>query len=95
MRGPDHFNDPENGYPAVFQALIARNWNFSTGLLSGFLGVFFQKFLFWALYEIQEVLRRRKPAYLELFGWRIGHRGWGNLWERGFWEPGGRFGSRF
>jgi hypothetical protein len=46
--------------------------NFSTGQLGGFFGVFFRMFLFWALYWIQEVLHGIKPAYLELFGLRIG-----------------------
>jgi hypothetical protein len=70
--GPGHTHNPENGHPGLFQPPIARKRYFVTGLFSGFLGVFFQKFLFWALYGIPEVLRRRKPACLELFGERIG-----------------------
>jgi hypothetical protein len=70
--GPGHTHNPENDHPGLFQPPIARNRNFATGLLGGFFGVFFQKFLFWALYGIPGILRRRKPAYLELFGLRIG-----------------------
>jgi hypothetical protein len=75
MRGLGHSRDPENGHPGRFQAPIVRNGHFSTGQFDGFLGVFFQKFQFWALYGIPEILRRRKPACLELFGLRIGWRG--------------------
>ena len=93
MRGSGHTHNPENGHPAVFQAPITRNVNFSTGQLSGFFWGFFQKFLFWALYGIPEVLRWRKPAYLELFGLRIGWKvgdtyGWGVFGNQGlFWIP--------
>ena len=61
----------KNGHPGQFRAPIVRNGHFTTGQLGGFLGMFFQKFLFWALYGIPEILRRRKPACLELFGERI------------------------
>ena len=54
-----------------FYAPIVRNGNFSTGQFDGFFWVFFQKFLFWALYGIPVILRRRKPAYFELFELRI------------------------
>jgi hypothetical protein len=58
--------------PGVFRALIALNRHFATGQFSGFLGVFFRKFLFWAVYGVPEVLHWIKPACLELFGLRIG-----------------------
>jgi hypothetical protein len=59
---------PKNGHPGLFKAPIARNVNFSTGQLGGFLGMFLKKFLFRALYWIPGDLHGRKPAYLELFG---------------------------
>jgi hypothetical protein len=59
----------------------------ATGQFSRFLGVFFQKFLFWALYGIPEILRRIKPACLELFGERIGRQG-------GLTHAAGVFGNR-
>jgi hypothetical protein len=31
----------KNGYPGLFQAPIARNRHYTTGLFNGFLGVFF------------------------------------------------------
>jgi hypothetical protein len=62
--------------------------NFSTGQLEGFFGMFFRMFLFWDLLGIPEDLHGIKPAYLELFGLRIGRWGWGNLVMRGFWRIG-------
>jgi hypothetical protein len=64
----DHSHDPENNHPGAFLAPIARNGYLSTGQLSGFLGVLFRIFLFWALYGIPEILSGGKPACLELFG---------------------------
>ena len=69
--------------------------NFSTGQLRGYLGRFFQKFLFWALYGIPKDLHRIKPAYLELFGLTNGKGGWGNLGGRFFLELGAVFDPGF
>ena len=91
LRGHGHTHNPKNTDPTAIQARIARNGNFSTGQFDGFFGVFFQKFLFWALYGIPEILRRRKPACLELFGLRIGKWGGVNYGLGVLWEPGGLF----
>ncbi|MDP2797966.1 MAG: hypothetical protein Q8N94_10730, partial [Methanoregula sp.] len=80
-----------NGHPGQFQGPIAWNGHFSTGQLSGFLGVFFKKFLFWALYVIPEVIHGIKPACLELSGLSKREGGWGKLCRGGFVGIGGLF----
>ena len=52
--------------------------------------MFFQKFLFWALYGIPDVLNGRKPACLELFGLRIG-KGKGETMDGGILGIAGLF----
>ena len=94
LRGPGPSHTPKNDHPGLFQAPIARKRHFATGQLSGFFGVFFRMFLFWALYWIPEVLRRRKPACLELFGLRIGMGNRGTMGGGVFKNREGCFRSR-
>ena len=71
-------NPKPNGTP------FPGNCDPSTGQYGGFLGLFFRRFLFWTLKGEQAVLEREKPAYLELFGLRIG------IWDGLNYREGGK-----